>query len=409
MSDWPLASPSPWPLRRLASLTTKIGSGATPRGGKEAYTPTGTAFIRSQNVLDHKMLIEGIARINDEAAYMLRGVEVRPGDVLLNITGDSIARCTVVDPTVLPARVSQHVAIIRPTDDLNPVFLQKYLTHPTFKKYMLSLSSGGTRAALTKGQIENFVVPCPPRWEQDAIAAVLGALDDKIAVNERIAATSLVLADAYFAEVSDGLSFGAETFGSVAQVYGGGTPRTSEPRFWDGEIAWTTPSDVTALKAPYLFDTSRKITDEGLRECASQLYPAGSIFMTSRATIGSFAIPQMPAAVNQGFIVVVPPSDEWRWWLFHEMRARVEEMISLANGSTFLELSRKNFKSMPVRLPPADRLARFSALVDPLHKRAAKTVEESHVLARLRDELLPGLMSGAIRVRDAEKIAEDVT
>src|SRR5690606_5506851 len=123
----------------------------------------------------------------------------------------------------------------------------------------------------------------------------------------------------------------------TATVAGGGTPSTKVEGYWGGEIAWSTPTDVTALTAPYLFETGRTITAKGLENCASQLYPAQSILMTSRATIGAFALPQMPAAVNQGFIVVLPPTEELRWWLFHEMRSRVEEMISLANGSTFLE------------------------------------------------------------------------
>jgi type I restriction enzyme S subunit len=131
--------------------------------------------------------------------------------------------------------------------------------------------------------------------------------------------------------------------------------------------------------------------------------------MTSRATIGAFAVPQVPAAVNQGFIVVVPPRDELQWWLFHAMRSRVDEMLSLANGSTFLELSRKNFKSIQVSVASFDELRRFDAKVAPLHRRAAQAAQESATLKKLRDALLPKLMSGAVRVRDAEKVVEDVT
>ncbi|CAM5665539.1 Type I restriction modification DNA specificity domain-containing protein OS=Streptomyces fumanus OX=67302 GN=GCM10018772_10290 PE=3 SV=1 [Streptomyces fumanus] len=115
----------------------------------------------------------------------------------------------------------------------------------------------------------------------------------------------------------------------------------------------------------------------------------------------------MPAAVNQGFIVVLPPSEELRWWLLHEMRSRVDEMISLANGSTFLELSRKNFKAMPIRLASDQGVAEFAQAVSPLHGRAAQAAAESRTLATLRDTLLPQLMSGKLRVRDAEKIVED--
>jgi type I restriction enzyme S subunit len=131
--------------------------------------------------------------------------------------------------------------------------------------------------------------------------------------------------------------------------------------------------------------------------------------MTSRATIGAFALPQIPAAVNQGFIVVTHPNEDMRWWLFHEMRARVDEMHSLANGSTFLELSRKNFKAMLIRLPADETLQQFSSTVGPLHRRAAQASSENSTLNDLRDTLLPKLMSGQLRVKDAERIVEDAT
>jgi len=252
-------------------------------------------------------------------------------------------------------------------------------------------------------------IPLPSRKQQEGISGILSGLDDKIAVNDRIAVTALTLADTLFEETASGLPFGPDSFGSVASVYGGGTPSTSEASYWGGSIAWTTPTDVTALNAPYLFRTSRTITAAGLASCASQLYPSGSIFMTSRATIGAFAVPQLPAAVNQGFIVVVPPREELRWWLFHEMRSQVEEMLTLANGSTFLELSRKNFKTMPMRISSQEILVRFDSKVAPLHQRAAAAAQESAWLSELRDTLLPKLISGEIRVQDGEKVVEDVT
>jgi type I restriction enzyme S subunit len=103
---------------RLGDLTLKVGSGSTPRGGKSVYTDDGVAFIRSQNVYDNSFSFAGLARISDEAAHALRGVTVEAGDVLVNITGESVTRTCVVDPEALPARVSQHVAIVRPDPDL---------------------------------------------------------------------------------------------------------------------------------------------------------------------------------------------------------------------------------------------------------------------------------------------------
>jgi type I restriction enzyme S subunit len=139
------------------------------------------------------------------------------------------------------------------------------------------------------------------------------------------------------------------------------------------------------------------------------LHPAGSILMTSRATIGAFAVTQKPMAVNQGFIVVNAINPDHQWWLFHEMRARVDEFLTFANGATFLELPRGRFKALPVQIPHEDVALAFRSTVTPLHERAVALVEENVRLAATRDELLPLLMSGRITVRDAEEAAEAVT
>ncbi|WP_157977367.1 restriction endonuclease subunit S [Streptomyces triticisoli] len=290
---------------------------------------------------------------------------------------------------------------------VNKRFLCYAMRTSAYRHHVIAGATGSTVKHTSPSRICEYSITLPPLQEQEGIAGVLGALDDKIAVNERIATLALELADAQYARAVRELDFGPETFGSAAAVVGGGTPSTKKEGYWGGGIAWTTPTDVTALSAPYLFETSRTITDKGLENCASQLYPAQSIFMTSRATIGAFALPQMPAAVNQGFIVVLPPTEELRWWLLHEMRSRVDEMISLANGSTFLELSRKNFKGMPIRLASDQSTAEFAQAVSPLHGKAAQATAESRTLVTLRDTLLPQLMSGKLRVRDAEKIVED--
>ncbi len=240
------------------------------------------------------------------------------------------------------------------------------------------------------------------------VADLLRALDDRIEINAQIVGTILDLADSALHDLKATNDHWYRTrFGEVADVFGGGTPSTSEPAFWSGDIAWATPTDVSRLPAPYLFDTARHITRLGLANTSSQLYSPGSIFMTSRATIGAFAIAQRPTAVNQGFIVVVPRHDVERWWLFHEMRSRVDEMIGLANGSTFLEISRKNFMNMEIQMPPPSLLDRFHTLAGPLHQRARVAAQESRVLALLRDALLPKLISGELRIREAERVVEE--
>ncbi|HWQ40383.1 MAG TPA: restriction endonuclease subunit S [Burkholderiales bacterium] len=191
-----------WARIRLGDVCTKIGSGATPRGGSDVYLHDGPyALIRSQNVYNDGFHHEGLAFIDEKQAAELENVEVLDGDVLLNITGDSVARACQVDSKVLPARVNQHVAIIRPDpSQLAPRFLRYVLISPEMQTKLLSWAgSGGTRNALTKGMIESFDVLAPTDIaEQRAIAHILGTLDDKIELNRRMSETLEAMARALF-------------------------------------------------------------------------------------------------------------------------------------------------------------------------------------------------------------------
>ena len=153
--------PKGWSHKALLQLTDKIGSGSTPRGGKEVYLEEGVALIRSQNVYDSLFAWDGLARISDEAAAQLKGVTVQEEDVLLNITGASILRTCVVEPDVLPARVNQHVAIIRAKAGVPPRFIHMHLLRPDIKNYLLGLNAGASREAITKAHIESLVLLTP--------------------------------------------------------------------------------------------------------------------------------------------------------------------------------------------------------------------------------------------------------
>ena len=153
--------PKGWSHKALLQLTDKIGSGSTPRGGKEVYLEEGVALIRSQNVYDSLFVWDGLARISDKAAAQLKGVTVQEEDVLLNITGASILRTCVVEPDVLPARVNQHVAIIRAKAGVPPRFIHMHLLRPDIKNYLLGLNAGASREAITKAHIESLVLLTP--------------------------------------------------------------------------------------------------------------------------------------------------------------------------------------------------------------------------------------------------------
>ena len=170
----PATNPKGWPEVALGAHTSKIGSGATPLGGEAAYKKDGIALIRSMNVRDGHFSQDGLAFIDDQQAARLDGVVVEPDDVLLNITGASVARVCRAPPDVLPARVNQHVAIIRTTSGLDPRFLEQCVLFPSMKRRLLRIAgAGATREAITKDAIERLTVIQPPRNKQERFADFL--------------------------------------------------------------------------------------------------------------------------------------------------------------------------------------------------------------------------------------------
>jgi type I restriction enzyme, S subunit len=168
--------PERWKCSPLRSLTSKIGSGATPRGGERAYKRKGTPLIRSMNVYCDGFRADGLAYLDDEQASALNGVTVQAGDVLLNITGASIGRVTQAPPGMDGARVNQHVCIIRPNKGIEASFVARYLASPSMQSFIAGENYGVTRQALTKEMIENISLPVPPLGEQRRIVAKLDSL-----------------------------------------------------------------------------------------------------------------------------------------------------------------------------------------------------------------------------------------
>ncbi len=177
--------PAGWTTTTLKEITTKIGSGATPRGGSSVYIDEGINLIRSQNVYDSAFSWDGLAHITDDAAERLRTVTVEAGDVLINITGDSILRTCVADEAVLPARVNQHVAIIRPIAEVPPNFVHQHLLRPETKEMLFNMSAGATRKAITKGNLEETPILLPPTVVLEAFRRKTDPFFAQIAINNR--------------------------------------------------------------------------------------------------------------------------------------------------------------------------------------------------------------------------------
>ena len=249
-------------------------------------------------------------------------------------------------------------------------------------------------------------ITLPPPAEQERIARVLGALDDKIELNRRMSQTLESMARALFKSWFVDFEFSLQPpaaswpvgcITDLADVVGGNTPPTAEPAYWDhGCHRFATPKDLATLDGPALFDTGQHITDAGLNKVSSGLLPAGTVLLSSRAPIGYRAVCENPVAINQGFIALRPRAGVPSLFLYLWLETQTDEIQSRANGSTFLEISKSSFRGIQLVKPPPPVLADFGSATLGLRSRLSRLSQERTQLASIRDCLLPELMSGRL-------------
>ena len=436
---WPTATVAE--LQRDGVLLVEDGNHGEYRPRPDEFVDTGVAFIRAANMDGGRVLFDSASKINERAHRRITKGIGAAGDVLLSHKG-TVGKVALV-PEDAPAFVCSPQTTFWRTcnsDCLDHRYLYAYLRSPSFHA-QLATRAGETDMApyVSLTSQRGLSVTLPPIDIQRAIAHILGTLDDKIELNRRLNETLEAMARALFkswfvdfdpvrvmAEGRDpGLpkhladlfpdSFEDSELGEIprgwevklisdlANIVGGTTPSTKESTYWDaGTHAWATPKDLAALSVPVLLDTERRITDAGLAHVSSGLLPRGTVLMSSRAPIGYLAVAETPVAINQGFIAMLSKSGTSNLFLLHWASVAHEEIVRRANGSTFLEISKTSFRPIPVVTPSADAMRKFEQLARPLYERIVECVRESRNLAVLRDTLLPQLVSGELRVKNAE-------
>lgn len=392
-------------ITKMIDICEKIGSGATPRGGKEAYCDEGISLVRSQNVLDFAFSRVGLAYINDEQAQKLNNVEVHEGDVLLNITGDSVARACMMDSVFLPARVNQHVAIVRGKE--NKVINSFILYFLQWQKgYLLQLASAGaTRNALTKGMIEQLEINLPSMNEQKKIVAILDSIQQKIQLNQKI---------------NDNLQQQAQTLFAEHFCLRNGDP---VPQGWVltalGDVAVISNKSFNPLKQPETmlehysipaFDESRYPVFELSTAIKSNKFIVDAdCFMisklnpTTKRVWRPYCMTQ-DAVCSTEFIVYKAKDRKLTNFLYSliDSSAFSDFMCSHVTGSTGSRQRTIPSDTLLYQfyLPTTEEIAAFSAVVTPMYAQIRVNAMENARLKALRDTLLPRLMSGEIDVSD---------
>ena len=404
-----------WKEYKLGDICTKIGSGATPKGGKEAYLGGDTSLIRSQNVLDFSFSWDGLAYIDDEQAAKLNGVIIERGDVLLNITGDSVARACVVPESALPARVNQHVSIIRGN---TAIVLNDYILY--FLQYkkpdLLSLSQGGaTRNALTKGMIEDLQIPLPPLSKQAEIVRVLKSFDDKIEVNRRINDNLEQQAQALFKSwFVDFEPFRDQPF--VESELG------MIPQGWKViqliDIAEISKNSINPQKQPQTIFNHYSIPafDEGMNPeiQLGEDIKSNKFVITNKITLFSKLNPRIKrvwyvdklnsnSICSTEFVPYKAKDESQSSFLYSLINSQgfYDYVMSMVNGATGSHQRFHPEESLNYNIAfNYEYVSKYCEVMSPIIYQMLDNREESRRLAELRDTLLPRLMSGEIKVGD---------
>lgn len=390
---------SEWPIVKLGDICDKIGSGATPKGGKDAYCSEGISLIRSQNVLDFEFSDDGLAYINDEQARKLNNVEVKSGDVLLNITGDSVARVCIVEDSFLPARVNQHVAIVR--GNAKKVICSYLLYFLQMEKpHLLQLASAGaTRNALTKSMIEQLELAIPPLDVQRRMVAILDALQQKIHTNNMINDNLYEMVNAYYTSLFKDVECEMTTIGNYAErIYSGGTPTTSNAAYWDGAFSWFSSGET---RNRFVISTEKTITQAGIDNSSTKLAAKYDIVMASAGqgfTRGQTSMLLIETYVNQS-VIVIHAERKVLPYLFWNLANRYEELRAISDSSSIRgSLTTKMIAAFEIPLANEESLQAFSDFSWSVIPQIENNLLENERLAALRDNLLPKLMSGEIDV-----------
>ena len=426
---------------KIKDVTSKIGSGATPTGGEKAYKKTGVSLIRSQNVLDMSFSYEGLAHIDDTQANKLDNVTIIEKDILLNITGDSIARCCMVPNDVLPARVNQHVSIVR-ANKTTPEYLLYFLQY--LKPYLLNICKvGGTRNALTKEAIEKL-----PFWEIDnseKAALIFTTIDNKILNNKAICSElesmAKLLYDYWFVQFDFPDENGKPYKSSGGKMVWNETLKHEIPEGWEaksisslikdcknGDYGSEKPNsnddimvscfrgaDFSSITMNYKVTAPIRYISKKNQD---RLLSAGDLVIEISGGSPTQATGRI-GYINQKFLdrngskmtctnfckALTPINDYYQYWLYQTWKTFYDAGVMFKYEGKTTGIKNLMFddfiNNICIPIPSEELLIQYQKTTALLYDKTQENLKESDELATMRDFLLPMLMNGQVKIRES--------
>ncbi|OAV70985.1 EcoKI restriction-modification system protein HsdS [Bacteroidales bacterium Barb4] len=389
---------SEWKEVKIAEITLKIKSGGTPSTSKSEYYNGEIPWLNTKEINFNRITftdkyITELGLNNSSAKW------IKENSVIVAMYGATAGKVCINKIPLTTNQACCNLIIDTQKADYN------YIYYSLCDNYLEleNLAVGAAQQNLNVGVISNFIINIPPLPEQRAIASVLSSLDDKIDLLHRQNTTLEKMAETLFRQwfVEEAKEEWEETIlDTVISIKGGTTPSTKESKFWDGDIYWTTPRDLSNQSTVFLFDTERKITQKGLEQIGSGLLPVGTVLLSSRAPIGYLVITEIPVAINQGYIAIICDKEVSNNFMYLWCKHNMEEIKNAGNGSVFQEISKSVFRKLCITLPPIEVLKRFDKTIEPSFNKIKANQIQIHTLTTLRDTLLPKLMSGEVKIKE---------
>lgn len=406
----------------LGKITKKIGSGFTPKGGKSTYCSKGIAFVRSQNILDMQFSKDGLVYISDKQAAKLKNASIESDDVLLNITGDSVARACIMDSKYLPARVNQHVSIIRcDPNKIKSQYLLYYLQY--LKKHLLKMASvGSTRKALTKEEISGLLVELPSIEKQKEITLLLESVRHKMQINRQIndnlAAMIKTIYEYWFIQFEFPDENGKPYKSSGGKMVWNEQLKREIPDSWRTEkllniVSWESNSQPP--KSEFIYSPKdgyvRFIQN---RDYENDSYKTYIPLTNNLSTVNRFDILidkygdagvvryGIEGAFNValGKINVLYPNCQEYVRSFLESDSIYSYLHNSCMASTRASLNESNLDMLNIVIPDENSLLRYQEDIHQIRETILLNNSENQNLISLRDWLLPMLMNGQATIED---------
>lgn len=399
--------------RKLQDLCIRVVSGGTPLRSVSEFYENGTIPWLKTGEVKKGLVYETQEKITEKGLIGSSAKLIPKNSVIVAMYGDGDTAGNVAINKIPLATNQACCNFVIDATKADYRFIYYYLKGSY--NNLINLKLGGSQQNLNAQTLKCFPLKTPSLSTQKKIAAILSSYDDLIENNQRRIALLEKMAEEIYREWFVRMRFPGHKqvkfekgvpegwrlvkLESAFKFYGGATPSKEVARYWqDGTINWFTPSDITASEGIFLERSGDQCSEEGLANTSARIFPAYSVMMTSRATIGALGINLTPACTNQGFITCIPNDSYPLSFLYHWLKLSKPHFELLSSGSTFAELTKGTFKKIEILTPPTKIIAQFEEKISPLFKALELHLKANAKLKETRDKLLPRLISGKLSV-----------